>query len=226
MTLTGTDVVTARRFLDLPQVGGDLARAVDTFFTLSGFNCLVNQAETTSLDALFSAFAPPEIMPDGHSVLIEVVMFALAYSAEVTVDATARGKTKTSPTRKLPIMLGAEVSIVLDLPEDAFGTDHIEAEVLRWDGTYATAAFEVTCLRHAELRKHVCKAIISVAGVRAAILRFELNVVQRVLPSPPVSPPAEVQTQKLTVLSRDWRVLSRDWRVLQMHSNSSKGSQD
>jgi hypothetical protein len=183
--------------------------------TLSG----LNQAETTSSDAYFSAFAPPEIMPDGHSVLIEVVMFALAYGAEVAVDATARGKTKVSPTRKLPIMLGAEVSIVLDLPEDAFETDHNEAEVLQWDGTYATAAFEVTCLRRAELRTHVCKAIISVAGVRAAILRFELNVVRRVLPSPPVSPPSEVQTQKLTVLSRDWR-------VLQMQSNSSSGSQD
>ena len=51
-----------------------------------------------------------------------------------------------------------------------------------------TAQVEVTCLRGAELRRHVCKAVINVDGRRTAILRFRLNVVARQLDSPPVSP--------------------------------------
>ena len=182
---------------------------------------LQSAAKTTCSNPFFSAFAPPEVMPAGpsHGFPVEVAMFAWEYSEKVAADAETREMTRASPNRKgpVPIAHGSLVSVVLDLPEDAFDTDHGATELLQWDGMYSTFQFEVTCLRGAELRKHVCKAIISVAEQRVAILQFELNVVQRKLPSPPVSPPSEVQTQELTVLSRNWR-------VLQMLSNSSSGS--
>ncbi len=182
---------------------------------------LQSAAKTTCSNPFFSAFAPPEIMPNGpsHGWPVEVAMFAWEHSQEVAADAETREMTRASPNRKgpAPIAHGSLVSVVLDLPEDAFDTDHGATELLQWDGTYSIFQFEVTCLRGAELRKHVCKAIISVAEQRVATLQFELNVVQRVLPSPPVSPLSEVQTQELTVLSRNWR-------VLQMLSNSSSGS--
>lgn len=61
----------------------------------------------------------------------------------------------------------------------------------KWNGKRATVEFEVACLRRAETRNHLCKALVEVNGVQAAVLRFELNVVSRAMPSPPVSPPSE-----------------------------------
>ena len=52
-----------------------------------------------------------------------------------------------------------------------------------------------------QVRVHVCKALIDVDGRRAAILRFELNVVARRASSPPVSPPTE-RTGSLTVFTQ------------------------
>jgi hypothetical protein len=82
----------------------------------------------TTSDAFFSAFAPHEIMPDGKSFLVEVTMFALEHSVEVTDDAEARGKMKAGARKQLPIAHGEAVSIVLDLPE-AFDTDQDVAQV-------------------------------------------------------------------------------------------------
>ena len=72
-----------------------------------------------------------------------------------------------------------------------------------WDDAHGTAQFEVTCLRGAELRRHVCKALIDVDGRRTAMLRFELNVVERRLGSPPVSPPSECEGQQLSMVWLD-----------------------
>ena len=179
-------------------------------------------------NAYFTAFAPPEVMPDEMSFLIEVTMFALEHSVEVTAGAEARGNTETA-ARQGPVSIehGAAVSISLVLPE-AFVTDQDAAEeVLQWDGLYSWAVFEVTCLRHAELQKHVCKAIISVAGQRVAILRFRLNVVQRVFPSPPASPPTEVQTQELTTLPPNLPPLAtgKKWHFFICHHQGSGGDQ-
>ena len=89
---------------------------------------------------------------------------------------------------------------MLDLPSDAFETDGLH-DSFEWDDAYGTAQFEVACLRSAEPRRHVCKALINVDGRRTAILRFQLNVVKRRLGSPPVSPPSsECGGQELATL--------------------------
>lgn len=101
-------------------------------------------------------------------------MFALEYSVDVEQRSADRGKKSAGP-RKGPLSIAhdAVVSISMQVPADAFEVEEDMAEVLRWNGTYDTAQFEVTCLRGAELRSHICKAFISVGGERKAILLFE-----------------------------------------------------
>lgn len=144
---------------------------------------------TTTTDAYFTAFAPPRIFPDGTAFLLDVTAFALEYSAVVVEGAADRGKSAASAKqRPVPIAVGTKMSVHLELPSQAF---HCEegSEVLVWDGMHSTAVFEVACLNQAEPRRHVCKAMIGIAGQEdRVVLRFELNVVadNRVL-SPPAS---------------------------------------
>ena len=87
----------------------------------------------------------------------------------------------------MPIAVGTKMSVHLELPSQAF---HCESgpEVLVWDGTHDTAVFEVACLKQAEPRRHVCKAMIGVDGQEdRVVLRFELNVVAN---NSVLSPPA------------------------------------
>lgn len=143
-------------------------------------------AEAVS-DAYFTAFAPPQIFPDGAAFLLEVTAFALEYSAVVVEGAADRGKSAVSAKqRPVPIAVGTKMSVCLELPSQAFYYKE-GSEGLVWDGTHCTAVFEVACLNQAEARRHVCKAMIGVDGQEdRVVLRFELNVVanNRVL-SPP-----------------------------------------
>ena len=98
-------------------------------------------------DAFFSAFAPPEIVPDAPAFLVEVAAFALEYSVEVADEAEDRMQTKVGPRKgPLPVAHGATVSISLQVPADVFQVEEDLAEVLVWRGQYDTATFEVTAL--------------------------------------------------------------------------------
>ena len=128
-----------------------------------------------------------EVTPGGHRRfrLEEVARFARQWNP-------------TGNKGPLRLRIGAVISVMLDLPSDAFETDGLHDSFV-WDDAHGTAQFEVTCLRGAELRRHACKAVVNVDGRRTAILRFQLNVVARPLDSPPVSPPSECGGEGLVV---------------------------
>jgi hypothetical protein len=138
-----------------------------------------------------SAFAPDEIQPDGKSFVMDISVFKEAQAALVVEAASARGKAELGSRKQLLLEDEAEVVITLKLPSDAFEVEE-ETDSFVWAGADSHAQYEVASLSAAELRKHACKAWIDVNGHRAAILRFELDVVGRRLPSPPVSPPFEL----------------------------------
>ena len=126
----------------------------------------------------------------------------------------------------LRLRIGAVVTAMLDLPRDAFETDG-QPDSFLWDDAQGTAQFEVTCLRGAQLRRHVCKALINIDGRRTAILRFVLNVVERRLGSPPVSPPSECGGEGLARLPADLPALppGKRFHFFICHHQGSGGDQ-
>lgn len=162
-------------------------------------------------------------------------MFALEFSAEVERSAAARDKAQAS-ARKGPVQvaLGSPVQVSLHVPPGSFdlvaGDD--EAEVIVWNGTHDTAQFVVMCLHGAELRRHICRAVISVSGKRRATLCFELHVIARKLSSPPGTPPAEMEemnTQELALFpsarSRPQLAEGKKYHFFVCHHQGSGGDQ-
>ena len=138
--------------------------------------------------AYFKAFAPQEIVPDAKPFVIEVSAFTLAYTVEVDAGAYQRQKIGVGSRGPLRLRVGTNITIRLEMPTDAFETDGL-ADSIEWTGAWSTAQFQATCLRGAELGPHICQATVDVDGRREAVLRFELNVIERRLGSPPVTPP-------------------------------------
>eukprot|EP01043_Picozoa_sp_COSAG02_P006525 COSAG02_NODE_187_length_30377_cov_3.636271_2_plen_1415_part_00 len=170
---------------------------------LDDLDDLVQLAADSPRDAYFTAFAPPVSRADGTPFLIAITAFALEYSAAVDKDAAEHGKVAMSAEqRPLPLAPGTEVTVRLELPAAAFHCDGSGTEVFVWDGRYNSAVFAVTCVKEAEARRHVCKAMISAAEHQRMVLWFELVVAKTV-----VSPAASVVSSPSAEMSSSTTLL-------------------
>lgn len=141
-------------------------------------------------DAFLTAFAPPEVIPDANDFVVEIVVFSLEYTEQVKESAASHGKIDVG-ARSIVINKNASVLIRLEVPSDSFEAEDT-AETFTWNGHCGKVQFHMACLRGAESRRHLCKAYVEVDEMQTAVLRFELNVVPRDMPSPPVTPPSEL----------------------------------